>query len=559
MTGIFSFTVKALSGCSSVTTQPLSITIGTPVCPTITITTTSLPAGIEGTSYSQTVMTMNGVAPITFSITSGSLPTGLSINSSTGTISGTPTAGGTFNFTVKALSGCGTMATQPLSIFICPTITITTTSLPGGVKGTFYSETIMTSGGMAPITFSIVSGSLPTGLSINSSTGTISGTPTANGTFSFTVQATSGCGSVATQPLSIFICPTITITTTSLPGGIEGMSYSQTIMTTGGMTPITFSIVSGSLPPGLSINSSTGTISGTPTAGGTFNFTVQATSGCGSVATQPLSISICGTLTITTTSLPSGMEGTPYSEMIMTSGGGSPTFMIVSGNLPPGLSLNSSNGTISGTPTANGTFSFTVQATNSCGNMATQPLSISICPAISITTTTLPGGTAGTFYTATIMTMNGVPPLNFSIASGSLPSGLTINATSGVISGTSTEAGTFSFTVQVTSSCGTMATKPLSITLTCPATTITTRRLPIGVEFSGYSAVISASGLSPSFTIISGSLPPGLSLSSAGHITGIPTQNGGFGFEVQATSICGTSGTRNLIILIRIPIFDAFE
>ena len=311
------------------------------------------------------------------------------------------------------------MDIQPLSIFICPIASITTTSLPGGIEGTSYSQTIMTMGGVSPMIFSIVSGSLPPGLSLDPSSGTISGIPTASGTFNFTVQFTTGCGSVATQPLSIFICPTITITTTSLPGGIEGTSYSQTIMTTGGMSPITFSIVSGSLPTGLSINSSTGTISGTPTAGGTFNFTVQAASSCGSVATQNLSIFICPAISIITTSLPGGIEGTSYSQTIMTMNGVSPTFSIVSGSLPTGLSINSSTGTISGTPTAGGTFNFTVKAASSCGSVATQPLSIFICPTITITTTSLPGGTEGTPYSATILTTGGVSPITFSIVSGS--------------------------------------------------------------------------------------------------------------------------------------------
>jgi hypothetical protein len=191
-----------------------------------TITTTSLPSGIVGTPYSQTIQATNIFPPITFNI-NGDLPPGLTFNPSTETISGIPTTVEISTFTVQATNRNGNSSTQTLTIIInCPAPTITTTSLPSGFDGVFYSETIQASDGIVPITFSLSMGILPPGLSLDSNTGAISGTPTTTGTFSFTVQVTSSCNVSSTQNLAIIInCPPPTITTTSLPSGLVGLLF----------------------------------------------------------------------------------------------------------------------------------------------------------------------------------------------------------------------------------------------------------------------------------------------------------------------------------------------
>ncbi len=155
---------------------------------------------------------------------------------------------------------------------------ITTTSLPDGTVGVSYSETIGVTGGTAPITFSVLSGSLPGGLSLDTSTGEISGTPTTAGSYSFTIRATDDAAATDDQALSIDVSPgPPDITTTSLPDGHVGDAYSETISLTGGVGSITWSVLSGSLPAGLSLDTSTGEISGTPTTVGTSSFTIRAT------------------------------------------------------------------------------------------------------------------------------------------------------------------------------------------------------------------------------------------------------------------------------------------
>jgi len=170
--------------------------------------------------------------------------------------------------------------------------TITTTTLPGGTVGTAYNQTLAATGD-TPITWSIETGSLPDGLSL-SAAGVISGTPTTENTFDFTVKAANAAGS-GTKDLSIVIDASggtgiaPTITTTTLPGGTVGVAYNQTLAATGD-TPITWSINTGSLPGGLTL-SDAGVISGTPTTANTFNFTVKAANAAGN-DTQALSIVI---------------------------------------------------------------------------------------------------------------------------------------------------------------------------------------------------------------------------------------------------------------------------
>ena len=373
--GTFNFTVKAENGAGS-DTKELSIKISAPP----TITTTALSDGKMSEPYSQTLVA-EGDVPITWSIV-GSLPDGLTLSGS-GVISGTPTAAGTFNFTVKAANSVGS-DTQELRVTINPAPVapiITTTSLPNGMPGTAYNQTLAATGD-TPITWSIV-GSLPDGLSLTGDT--ISGTPTAAGTFAFTVKAENSTGS-DTKALSIKIDAAPTITTATLPDGTVNAAYSQTLAATGD-TPITWSIV-GSLPDGLSLSG--GTISGTPTTAGTFNFTVKAVNSAGG-DTKELSIKISAPPTITTTALADGKMNEPYSQTLAATGDASITWSIV-GSLPGGLSL--SGGTISGTPTTAGTFNFTVKAEN-CAGSDTKELSIVIKPAPPVHTITASAGSGG--------------------------------------------------------------------------------------------------------------------------------------------------------------------
>ena len=300
---------RALARNGAVTMDSNNVAICGPTspCPIITVNPSTLPNGAIGSPYSQTVSAVGGTAPYTFTLSSGALPNGLTLNSSSGVISGTPTAAGTFNFTITATDANGCPGSRPYSIGIagpggCPVITVNPATLPPGVIGTPYSQTVSATGGTAPYTFALTSGTLPPGLTLNTTTGVISGTPTTSGQYTFTITATDANSCPGSRTYSIVIpvvpgCPFITVSPATLPTPVLGVPYNQTITASGGTPPYTFTVSSGALPPGLNLNPTSGTtavISGTPTTAGTFNFTITATDANGCPGSRAYTLVIPG-------------------------------------------------------------------------------------------------------------------------------------------------------------------------------------------------------------------------------------------------------------------------
>ncbi len=350
--------------------------------PPLVITTTSLPNGTVGVDYSTSLAASGGTRPFLWYIL-GDLPPGLAFSASTLVIRGTPTAAGTFSFTVRVTDDGKATASRTFTVTIIRGVTITTESLPTGTVGVAYSANLAATGGATPYIWSIFAGVLPPGLSISASTGAVTGAPTAAGTFNVTAQVTDSAKSTATKAFTLTINPAALVITTAspLPGSTVGVSYSQTLTATGGVTPYNWSLVSGSLPAGLSLNASTGVISGTPTAPGTFNFTAQVTDGAKSTATKAFAVTISpAALAITTASpLPGGTVGASYSQSLAATGGVTPYYWsITSGALPPGLALGASTGAIAGTPTAPGAFSFNAQVTDSARSAAAKPFTLTV-------------------------------------------------------------------------------------------------------------------------------------------------------------------------------------
>ncbi|MHB8680279.1 MAG: putative Ig domain-containing protein, partial [Rudaea sp.] len=250
-----------------------------------------------------------------------------------------------------------------------PTITLAPATLPAATVAAAYSQTISASGGTAPYTFAVTSGSLPAGLTL-SSAGVLSGTPTAGGTFNFTVTATDS--STGTGPYKGSLAytltvnaPTITLSPTSLPNGTNNVAYaSQTITASGGTSPYTYAVTSGALPPGLTL-SSAGVLSGTPTAGGTFNFTVTATDS--STGTGPYKGSQAYTLIVNAGTQTLSITAPP--DIYINLGPATVTATASSG-LP--VTLTSTSPTICTVSGTGPTFTVTLLATGTCTLTAAQ-------------------------------------------------------------------------------------------------------------------------------------------------------------------------------------------
>jgi hypothetical protein len=375
----------AIVTATSITNAAESASVQIKVNPLPAIAPAALPAANAGTPYSATPSESGGTSPLTWSVTP-TLPAGLSLNSSTGLISGTPTGGGSGSFTFKVLDAAGNSASQALTVTVNPplvALTVTTGSLPGAALAVAYNQTLQATGGVPSYKWSLTAGSLPAGLSL-SSAGVISGTPSGTvGTSNFSVTVTDSqtptpATSTANLSITVSLAP-LTITTTALLDGSVGNAYSQTLQAIGGTPPYSWSILLGALPVGFTLNGATGAITGTPSATGTSNFTIKVTDSATGAATANLSITINPALAITTTSLPGGSVGTAYSSTVQASGGLQPyAWKITSGSLPAGLSINSGSGNISGTPSTTGVSTFTVTVTDSESLQATASSSLSI-------------------------------------------------------------------------------------------------------------------------------------------------------------------------------------
>ncbi|MBR0279499.1 MAG: putative Ig domain-containing protein, partial [Synergistaceae bacterium] len=318
------------------------------------ILTDTLPGGITGTAYSVQLQ-YSGTTPITWT-RKGSFPTGLTLNSE-GLISGTPRKAGNFTFTVTAKNQYGTYS-KKYTVKVIESVKITTSSLKAGTIGKTYSVTLKAKG-TKPITWSAEG--LPSGLTINAKTGKISGKPTEYGQFSVNVTASNGAGSVSrTLPLTVkAIPPTLS---GSLKKPTLNMPYSSGLKLSKGTAPITWTLT-GTLPTGLTFDSETGIISGTPTsyAKSGYKITITAKNDAGSKSKR-ITLKVNGKAPVIKATLPkTATYGQTYTATLKATGSDPITFTV--DKLPAGLSLN--DGVISGIvmETAK-SFKFTVYATN---------------------------------------------------------------------------------------------------------------------------------------------------------------------------------------------------
>ena len=544
------------NGVSTTTSLTINIAAAPAGAATLKIQNTALASMSAGTTYSGGVNTTGGVAPLKYTIASGNLPTGLTLDQVTGLVSGTlpfNSAGVSYAAVIQVADSAGASTTQIFSGTVgagTSTLTIVSNTVSTPIAGAQYSSVIAVSGGQTPYAFTISSGTLPSGLTIGASTGSIGGSvanTAAGSNFLFAVTVTDAAGQTTSKTYSGTVgsvSAPLSIATTSLPSPLAGSAYAAGISVTGGTPPFAYSVMSGSLPTGLALSTTTGLLSGTlgyGTAGNAYAVNIKVQDAASQSATQTYTGTVgngASTLTINTNSVATPTAGSAYAAVVSVSGGVTPyTFTVSAGSLPTGLTIGAATGVITGTPaysTASTAFGFTVTVTDSSGQTAIKAYSGSvgaISPALAIQSTTIATPTAGSAYSTGIAVTAGVAPLTYAIQSGALPTGLSLSTSTGIISGTvpySAAGNAYVTTLSVTDSVGQTAVKTYSGTVANGATTLAIGATALGSPMAGsaYSTIIPVTGgVTPyTFSLTAGSLPSGLSLNTAtGVISGTST------------------------------------
>lgn len=271
----------------------------------------------------------------------------------------------------RPLNPPGTFTTLAPPVYTDSTVKSTAT------QGVYYSDGVSATGA---VSYSLYSGSLPPGISLSSNNGSITGTPSSSGSYSFRVSANNAAGSTLTGTLSITVAPPapVWIDQTINPTAYEDAPYSDGVSASNSPS---YRISSGALPTGISLSTSTGSITGTPTTAGTSNFTIQAYNSSGTISVG-LTLEVISGLAPpewTDNTLSTALRvGSAYADAVSASDAAS---YAVVGTIVPGLSLNTSNGSVTGTPTAQGTYPFTLQAINAAGT-ATANYNLTVAPSV---------------------------------------------------------------------------------------------------------------------------------------------------------------------------------
>jgi hypothetical protein len=580
------------------------------------ITTTSLPDATLGVPYDQKLKASGGSTPYSWSLYQPTYtllyvpprypPPGLTLRSD-GSITGVPTKTGTYPFNVMVSGGRQT-AYGALTIVVTPSpLTITTAApIPGATAGVSYSFNFNGTGGVAPYTWRFAG--VPPGMD-STSAGALVGMPRTPGKYPLTVYLMDVTGLTVSRPYQLEVNAPLSVVTSALPGVTVGSDYSQTFSATGGTPGYSWAISDGALPPGVGFDSS-GYIKGTPTHYGLFSFTVVVTDAARANASRALSLNVAPPPLVITTNaaLPDGTVGVDYTFPLQASGGVAPyRWSFSPGSEVAGVSLNGS-GVLSGTPSRDGTITFTVQVSDSLGGLASKTLNLrvtapspppeppepadppvpSVPPLLITSAERLPEATVGQPYSFTFTVSGGAPPYRWSSSPENGLAGLTLNA-EGVLSGTPEREGESTFRVRVTDAVATATTAsvilvfhrpadptpeppaepdspppqpptppapepvpPLPVPVQAAALTVTTEpplsRGRVGVAYQ--IALQASGGAAPYLWKSSGNLPPGLTLSPAGNLSGTPSVAGQFDVVVSVTDGNSSAARKTLQITV---------
>ncbi|WP_421915353.1 putative Ig domain-containing protein [Mesorhizobium sp.] len=511
-----------------------------------------------------------GAPAITLGI-SPALPTGLQFDTSTGAITGTATstsATKTYTVTATDQSNPSQNSSKTFDLTVNAAVTAAQT-VPAKILTQNYAATafvpVTGGGGAAPLTYSI-SPSLPSGVSISPTTGGISGAPSAaGGAVTYTVTVTDALGAQASNTFQMAVNSAVTATqavgATDLTQNHAATPFIP-VTGSGGLAPLTYS-VSPALPTGLSFGSSTGQISGTPTIPSTgSSYSVTVTDANGATATNIFTLTVNGAVTATqavsTTILTQNHAATSFTP-VTGAGGTSPLSYGVSPPLPAGLSFDTSNGQISGTPsTASAAGTYTVTVTDAQGATATATFGLAVTSGVTATqavaTTILTENHAATSFTP-VTGSGGAGSLTYGVSPG-LPAGLNFNTANGQVTGTpSVTSAATTYTVTVTDANAATASSTFSLAVESAVTAtqaVATKSLTVTTPVTPFTPVTGGGGTSPLSYGVLPALPAGLSFGTTnGLVSGTPTVvSAAASYEVTVTDANGATATNSFSLKV---------
>jgi len=561
----FTYTATNVGGTSSPATVSVTMT-----APTITVSPSGTALSATTISaFSQSFSASGGSGPYTYSQT-GTLPTGLSFNAGTATLSGTPTQAGTFSFTITATdSSTGTAATGSRNYTLnvtAPTITVSigASTLQRGVPVT---QQATASGGNGTYTYAVTGGALPAGLNLNPATGAITGTPSAAGAYSFTLTATDGNGFTGAQGFVGTVgagAPIVSSSSATVAYNAGGSSYTIPISATGG-TPSSLT-VTGAAAHGTVSPLSVSAFSYTPTTGyaGADSFTYTATNAVGTSGTATVTITVSPpTLTLSPASVAlTAAVGTPYSQTFSASGGVPAYVYAQTGSLPTGVTFNAGTGVLSGTPAQAGTFNFTISVLNDGSTGTGIPFTTSRtytltigAPTLGISPSSLTQPQVGISFSQQLSTSGGTAPYTYTVTAGATPGGLNVTS-GGLISGTPTTAGAYSFSVTSTDSFGFNTTASYTGTVGAGKPVTANSSATVSYSSSNNAIPVSITGGTPtSLTITTAAAHGSATPSGITGFTYTPTAgySGTDTFSYSATNAIGTSTVATVTVTIGAP------
>ena len=547
--GPVAFTALATDNVGADDDQPLACTVN----PAINITTTDVPDGINQVAYNVSLASVGGTGAATWADLNGDLSgTGLTL-STDGVLSGIPTYIGDVSFTAGIVDQIGASDQQLFDFTIEERLHIVTTTIANWTKDYPMSKQLEAVGIQGSVVWSDLNGDLTgTGLSLSSS-GLLTGSPSSVGDIAFTAFVADDGPVTDEMEYSFEINPAVEITTESLPEWTVGAPYEQQLSVTGGTHAIVWSDASEALDGTGLVISVAGVLSGSSTVSGDLVFTAHAQDKVGAFDEKALTVTMNPAPAVTTETLPDGIEGYEYDQMLAATGGtGALAFSDKYSNLEgTGLALGS-DGHLTGTPTVSGTINFTALVTDGVGGSGQKAFGIEISPALYIVTEELPDWTVDAAYVQELKASTGVGALAWSDKNGDLAgSGLILSA-AGELSGTPTSVGTIAFTAVVSDEASGYDEKELSFTVN-EALVITTTSLPEWTVACAYVQALACSGGTGtvSFSDLNGDLAgTGLAVTSGGMLNGTPTVTGEISFTLAAGDEGGGNASRPLTVMI---------